>query len=131
MKCKFFFVGIQNHKTKQKFKLFFFVLKKNSSDKEEIIYPADVILFEGLLLFYFPELRQMFHMKIFVDTDPDTRLSRRVIRDVKERNRDLSLVLAQYLNFVKPSFEEFCLPVSVYSVFEYDPINRLIHLLID
>lgn len=73
----------------------------------------------------------MFHMKIFVDTDPDTRLSRRVIRDVKERNRDLSLVLAQYLNFVKPSFEEFCLPVSVYSVFECDQINRLIHLLID
>ncbi|KAH9526999.1 UMP-CMP kinase, variant 2 [Dermatophagoides farinae] len=85
------------------------------SDKEEIIYPADVILFEGLLLFYFPELRQMFHMKIFVDTDPDTRLSRRVIRDVKERNRDLSLVLAQYLNFVKPSFEEFCLPTKKYA----------------
>ena len=53
----------------------------------------------------------MFHMKIFVDTDPDTRLSRRVMRDVKERNRDLSSVLAQYLKFVKPSFEEFCLPV--------------------
>nr|XP_027195796.1 uridine-cytidine kinase 2-B-like isoform X2 [Dermatophagoides pteronyssinus] len=85
------------------------------SDKEEIIYPADVILFEGLLLFYFPELRNMFHMKIFVDTDPDTRLSRRVMRDVKERNRDLSSVLAQYLKFVKPSFEEFCLPTKKYA----------------
>ncbi|OTF72665.1 uridine cytidine kinase i-like protein [Euroglyphus maynei] len=85
------------------------------SDKEETIYPADVILFEGLLLFYFPELRKMFHMKIFVDTDPDTRLSRRVIRDVKERNRDLSAVLTQYLTFVKPSFEEFCLPTKKYA----------------
>ncbi|KAF7492538.1 Uridine-cytidine kinase 2 [Sarcoptes scabiei] len=85
------------------------------SEKEEVIYPADVILFEGLLLFYFPELRKYFHMKIFVDTDPDTRLSRRVIRDVQERNRDLSSVLSQYLNFVKPSFEEFCLPTKKYA----------------
>lgn len=47
------------------------------SDAEQVIYPADVVLVEGLLLFYFPELRRLFNMKIFVDTDPDTRLSRR------------------------------------------------------
>ena len=47
------------------------------SNTEEVIYPADVVLVEGLLLFYFPEVRDMFQMKIFVDTDPDTRLSRR------------------------------------------------------
>lgn len=47
------------------------------SDAEEVIYPADVVLVEGLLLFYFPKVRDMFQMKIFVDTDPDTRLSRR------------------------------------------------------
>ena len=41
------------------------------------VYPADVVLFEGILVFYFPELRNMFNMKLFVDTDPDTRLSRR------------------------------------------------------
>lgn len=69
---------------------------------------------EGLLLFYFPEVREMFQMKIFVDTDPDTRLSRRVVRDVKERNRDLDIVLSQYTKFVKPSFEEFCLPVCFF-----------------
>lgn len=42
-----------------------------------IIYPADVVLFEGILAFYFPEIRDLFHMKLFVDTDSDTRLSRR------------------------------------------------------
>lgn len=43
------------------------------------VYPADVVLFEGILVFYFKELRDMYHMKLFVDTDPDTRLSRRGI----------------------------------------------------
>lgn len=41
------------------------------------IYPADVVLFEGILVFYFPEVRELFHMKLFVDTDSDTRLARR------------------------------------------------------
>ena len=44
---------------------------------KQAIYPADVVLFEGILVFYFKELLDMFHMKLFVDTDPDTRLSRR------------------------------------------------------
>jgi uridine kinase len=47
------------------------------------VFPADVVLFEGILAFYFPEIRALFDMKLFVDTDPDTRLSRRVIRDVQ------------------------------------------------
>jgi len=41
------------------------------------IYPADVVLFEGILAFYFPQIRDLFHMKLFVDTDADTRLYRR------------------------------------------------------
>lgn len=48
-------------------------------DKELVIYPADVVLFEGILVFYFPAIRDLFHMKLFVDTDSDTRLSRRGI----------------------------------------------------
>lgn len=51
-----------------------------------IIYPADVVLFEGILAFYFPAIRDLFHMKLFVDTDSDTRLSRRGI--------------SNYLNFI-------------------------------
>ncbi|KAJ1520772.1 hypothetical protein ONE63_003867 [Megalurothrips usitatus] len=79
------------------------------------IYPADVVLFEGILVFYFPEIRDLFHMKLFVDTDSDTRLARRVPRDINERGRDLEQVLNQYMNYVKPAFEEFCLPTKKFA----------------
>ncbi|OQV25987.1 Uridine-cytidine kinase 2-A [Hypsibius exemplaris] len=79
------------------------------------VYPADVVLFEGILVFYFPELRNLFKLKLFVDMDADTRLARRVTRDLKERGRELKSVLNQYTNFVKPAFEEFCLPTKKYA----------------
>ncbi|GCB71756.1 hypothetical protein scyTo_0008916 [Scyliorhinus torazame] len=79
------------------------------------VYPADVVLFEGILAFYVQEIRDMFQMKLFVDTDADTRLSRRVLRDISERQRDLEQVLTQYITFVKPAFEEFCLPTKKYA----------------
>lgn len=79
------------------------------------VQSADVVLFEGVLIFYFPKVRDMFHMKLFVDTDSDTRLSRRVVRDVRDRNRNLETVLNQYDQFVKPAFEEFCLPTKKYA----------------
>ncbi|KAK7131594.1 hypothetical protein R3I94_016650 [Phoxinus phoxinus] len=78
------------------------------------VYPADVVLFEGILVFYTQEVRDMFHMKLFVDTDSDVRLSRRVLRDMK-RGRDLEQILSQYTTFVKPAFEEFCLPTKKYA----------------
>ncbi|XP_054165255.1 uridine-cytidine kinase-like isoform X2 [Oppia nitens] len=81
----------------------------------QTVYPADVVLVEGILVFYFPEIRDLFHMKLFVDTDSDTRLSRRVLRDVRERGRDLENVLNQYTKFVKPAFEEFCQPTKKYA----------------
>ncbi|XP_076436413.1 LOW QUALITY PROTEIN: uridine-cytidine kinase 2-B-like [Babylonia areolata] len=81
----------------------------------QVVYPADVVLLEGILVFYFPELRNMFHMKLFVDTDPDTRLSRRVLRDIQERGRNLEKILHQYTSLVKPAFEEFCLPTKKYA----------------
>lgn len=79
------------------------------------VQSADVVLFEGVLIFYFPDVRDMFHMKLFVDTDSDTRLSRRVVRDVTERGRPLEVVLNQYDQFVKPAFEEFCQPTKKYA----------------
>ena len=85
------------------------------ADESITVYPADVVLMEGILVFYNQELRDMFHMKLFVDTDPDTRLSRRVLRDMSDRGRDLDQILHQYANFVKPAFEEFCLPVKKYA----------------
>lgn len=84
-------------------------------DDHVTIYPADVVLFEGILVFYFAEMRDLFHMKLFVDTDSDTRLSRRVLRDIKERGRDLEQIIYQYTTFVKPAFEEFCLPTKKYA----------------
>ncbi|XP_010150963.1 PREDICTED: LOW QUALITY PROTEIN: uridine-cytidine kinase 2-like, partial [Eurypyga helias] len=87
------------------------------SRKEETVtvYPADVVLFEGILAFYSQEVRDLFRMKLFVDTDADTRLSRRVLRDISERGRDLEQILSQYITFVKPAFEEFCLPTKKYA----------------
>uniref|UniRef100_A0A0K8TNU2 uridine/cytidine kinase n=1 Tax=Tabanus bromius TaxID=304241 RepID=A0A0K8TNU2_TABBR len=84
-------------------------------DNQVVIYPADVVLFEGILVFYFPAIRDLFHMKLFVDTDSDTRLARRVPRDIKERGRDLDQVLIQYMTFVKPAFEEFCSPTKKFA----------------
>ncbi|XP_028830477.1 uridine-cytidine kinase 1 [Denticeps clupeoides] len=78
------------------------------------VYPADVVLFEGILVFYAQDIRDMFHMKLFVDTDSDVRLSRRVLRDMN-RGRDLEQILTQYTTFVKPAFEEFCLPTKKYA----------------
>ncbi|KAF7379356.1 hypothetical protein HZH66_014727 [Vespula vulgaris] len=91
--------------------------RTNSLMKDQVttIYPADVVLFEGILVFYFPKIRDLFHMKLFVDTDSDTRLARRVPRDINERGRDLDYVLNQYMNFVKPAFEEFCLPTKKFA----------------
>ncbi|KAG8190094.1 hypothetical protein JTE90_006032 [Oedothorax gibbosus] len=91
--------------------------KSNCRKKDEFItvQPADVVLVEGILVFYFPEIRNLFHMKLFVDTDPDTRLSRRVLRDTRERGRDLDQILTQYTTYVKPAFEDFCLPTKKYA----------------
>lgn len=94
-----------------------FVTNSLSEDKKITIFPADVILFEGILTFYYPNARDLFHMKLFVDTDSDTRLARRVPRDVNEYGRDLDQVLNYYLNYVKPAFEEFCSPVSIILLF--------------
>lgn len=51
------------------------------------LYPADVVLFEGILMFYSQEIRDLFQMKLFVDTDPDTRLSRRGTRLQKKKKK--------------------------------------------
>lgn len=70
----------------------------------------------------------MFDMKLFVDTDPDTRLSRRVLRDTHEWKRDLETVLHQYTTYVKPAFEEFCLPVCTESPMVDFPLPKLYYI---
>jgi uridine kinase len=88
--------------------------KTNSrvKDKFTIIHPSEVVLLEGILVFYHKDVMDMFDMKLFVDTDADTRLARRVLRDIEDRGRDLEHVLHQYTTLVKPAFEEFCLPTK-------------------
>ncbi|CAH1255284.1 UCKL1 [Branchiostoma lanceolatum] len=78
--------------------------------QQHTLYGANVIIFEGILTFVNPEVRKMLDMKVFVDTDSDIRLARRLRRDIMERNRDLVGVLKQYDKFVKPAFEQHIEP---------------------
>ena len=79
------------------------------------IETPSIVIFEGILAFHDPAVRSLLDMKIFVDTDADTRLSRRIRRDISERGRDLEGVLSQYERFVKPSFDAYCFPQRNYA----------------
>lgn len=80
------------------------------SDKVQRIECRSVILLEGILIFENQELLDLLDMKIFVDTDADIRILRRISRDVKERGRSLESVINQYINTVKPMHERFVEP---------------------
>jgi len=73
---------------------------------------SDIIIVEGILLFHPQSVLDLLDMKLFVDTDADTRLARRVRRDISERGRSLESVLNQYERFVKPAFDQFILPTK-------------------
>eukprot|EP01120_Amphizonella_sp_Union-15-10_P010370 TRINITY_DN4138_c0_g1_i1.p1 TRINITY_DN4138_c0_g1~~TRINITY_DN4138_c0_g1_i1.p1 ORF type:complete len:365 (-),score=62.39 TRINITY_DN4138_c0_g1_i1:4-1098(-) len=85
------------------------------SSHTKTVYGADVIILEGILVFFLRELRDVMDIKIFVDTEPDIRLARRLRRDISERGRDISGVLLQYSQFVKPAFEDYILPTKKYA----------------
>ena len=82
----------------------------NRSPKVERIYPNKVILLEGILIFENPELCANMDIKIFVDTDADVRILRRILRDVRDRARSLESVVNQYLTTVKPMHEMYVEP---------------------
>ncbi|XP_044474361.1 uridine kinase-like protein 3 [Mangifera indica] len=79
------------------------------------VNPSDVIILEGILVFHDPRVRELMNMKIFVDTDADVRLARRIRRDTVEKSRDIGAVLDQYSKFVKPAFDDFILPTKKYA----------------
>ncbi|EOY02564.1 hypothetical protein QUC31_018103 [Theobroma cacao] len=81
-----------------------------SIEPSRLVNPSDVIILEGILVLHDSKVRNLMNIKIFVDTDSDVRLSRRIQRDTVERGRNIQNVLDQYARFVKPSFEEFILP---------------------
>tara|TARA_Y100000591_G_scaffold307694_1_gene307308 strand:+ start:153 stop:770 length:618 start_codon:yes stop_codon:yes gene_type:complete len=71
------------------------------------ITPNPIIIVEGVLIFHFKDLANLFSLKIFLDVDSDIRFIRRLKRDVKERKRQVKDICKQYLNFVKPMHELF------------------------
>lgn len=75
--------------------------------KTYTVQPRGVILVEGILIFVEPDLRDLFDVKIFVDTDSDLRFIRRLQRDISERGRTTESVIKQYLNTVRPMHLEF------------------------
>lgn len=82
----------------------------NRSDEVVVVNPAPVIVLEGILIFAEPVLCELMDIKVFVDTDADVRILRRILRDVKERERSLDSVISQYLTTVKPMHEQFVEP---------------------
>lgn len=79
------------------------------------VNPAKVIVVEGFMIFENTQLRDLMDIKVFVDTDADERLIRRIIRDVNERGRSLESVITQYTNTVKPMHELFVEPYKKYA----------------
>ena len=87
----------------------------NRSDETITIVPKKVIIVEGILIFENKPLRDLMDIKIFVDTDADVRLCRRIKRDVTKRGRTLESVLTQYQDTVKPMHEQYVEPSKKYA----------------
>lgn len=87
----------------------------NRSNQTLLIKSAPVILLEGILLLSDERIRDLLDIKIFVDTDADVRILRRIMRDVKERKRSLESVVEQYLTTVKPMHEMYVEPSKRYA----------------
>lgn len=79
------------------------------------VEPRDIIILEGILILQEPELRDLLDIKIYVDTDPDVRIIRRITRDIKERGRTYESVITQYLNVVRPMHLQFVEPSKRYA----------------
>ena len=89
--------------------VFDFTVHNRSNDTIRIT-PEKVIIVEGILIFENRELRDLMDIKVFVDTDADVRLCRRILRDVEERGRTLESVVDQYVTTVKPMHEMYVEP---------------------
>ncbi len=87
----------------------------NRSDQTITVVPKKVIIVEGILIFTDKELRDLMDIRIFVDTDADVRLCRRIKRDVNKRGRTLESVLTQYQQTVKPMHEQYVEPSKKYA----------------
>ena len=84
----------------------------NRSDETYTIHPSKIFLIEGILIFSDERLRDLFDIKVFVEADADERILRRILRDVKERGRDIDNIMEQYLTTVKPMHNLYVEPTK-------------------
>jgi len=85
----------------------------NNDNKETVeitVVPAKILLVEGLFIFHFESIRDKLNLKVFVDTDTDKRLQRRIIRDGKERGYGEEMVMYQWKNHVEPAYKNYLKP---------------------
>lgn len=87
----------------------------NRAEETVDVVPSRVIILDGILIFENKELRDLMDIKVFVDTDADVRLARRIMRDVRDRGRTMESVINQYVKTVKPMHEEFVEPSKKYA----------------
>ncbi|GAA4705654.1 uridine kinase [Brevibacillus fulvus] len=90
--------------------------KQHNRRPERIrIEPKDVVILEGMLILEDPRIRELMDIKVFVDTDADVRIVRRIQRDIEERGRTLESVVNQYLSVVRPMHLQFIEPTKRYA----------------
>ncbi len=85
------------------------------SNETILVEPKDVIILEGILVLEDERLREMMDIKVFVDTDSDLRIIRRLMRDINERGRSIESVIEQYINVVRPMHLQFVEPAKRYA----------------
>ena len=85
------------------------------SGEVRIVGPANIVVIEGILVLNEPELRELFDLKVYVDTDPDVRFIRRLERDIADRARTPASVIDQYLTTVRPMHLQFVEPSKRYA----------------
>ena len=90
-------------------------VEHNRLPERVLVKPSRVLIIDGILIFENKELRDLMDIKVFVDTDADIRLARRIMRDVCERGRTMESVITQYTGTVKPMHEEFVEPSKKYA----------------
>ncbi len=90
-------------------------VEHNRTEETVLVKPSKVIIVDGILIFENRALRELMDIKVFVDTDADIRLARRILRDVCDRGRTMQSVISQYTTTVKPMHEEFVEPSKRYA----------------
>lgn len=90
-------------------------VEHNRTEQTVEVLPSRVLIIDGILIFENKELRDLMDIKVYVDTDADIRLARRILRDVQDRGRSMESVINQYITTVKPMHEEFVEPSKKYA----------------